>query len=298
MPLVLGFALALIAGLALGLEGAGAWGATAALGGFAWAMRQRDAERATLALLALTGAAASAWGDAAARHDAACARQVLRARSWVAQLDADSATVGAFVPARLTVGACSARAALVIASGSAPAGARVVVTGVAKEGDRDLAVREAHLGARLGEDAWVAMRERAAATIDTLFGDDAPMARALLVADMRGLAGDVRLRWADAGIVHMLSISGLHVAILGEAVALLLGVLRVGARVRLGVTLAVLAGYILMLGCPPPAVRSGIMLAASGAGRLLQRPTSPWAPLALGALVPVALDVRTVLDLG
>ncbi len=306
MPLVLAFALSLVAGLLLGLGALGAWGALLATGLLVGCIARtaphactpgKPARRVAF-MLALTGVAACAWGDAAARRDAACALRVQRARTWVATLDADSAVVGSFVQARLAVDACSARAALLVADGAAPAGAIVVVRGRAEASERGLAVREARLGATVGPDAWVAMRARAAASIDSLFGDDAPMARALLVADMRGLAPDVKRRWADAGIVHMLSISGLHVAILGEAIALLLGALRMGPRARLVVTAAVLVGYIVMLGCPPPAVRSGIMLAAGRVGYLLQRPTSPWAPLALGALVPVALDVRTVTDLG
>ena len=306
MPLVVAFALALVAGLLTGLVGSGAWGA--ALAGVALGVSVRRAPphafmpgqpaRLVPFALALVGASASGWGDALARRDAACAARVQRAHSWMAQLDADSAVVGSFVFVRLAAFGCESRSSLLVASGDAPAGAEVVVTGAAELGDRGLAVREAHLGAVVHIDGWAAMRARAAASIDTLFGDDAPMARALLVADMRGLAGDERVRWADAGIVHMLSISGLHVAILGEAIALLLGALRVGPRARVGATVALLGAYILMLGCPPPAVRSGVMLAAGGVGKLLQRPTSPWAPLAPGALVPVAFDVRTVLDLG
>src|SRR5690606_37937003 len=47
-----------------------------------------------------------------------------------------------------------------------------------------------------------------------------------------------------------------------------------------------------------PAVRSAVMLSVGTASRLLQRPTSAWASLALGAGVPLLGDVRTALDLG
>jgi competence protein ComEC len=52
-----------------------------------------------------------------------------------------------------------------------------------------------------------------------------------------------------------------------------------------------------MLGAPPPAVRSAVMLGALSVSKLAQRPTSPWAMLTLGALQPV-FTPRTVLDLG
>jgi competence protein ComEC len=56
--------------------------------------------------------------------------------------------------------------------------------------------------------------------------------------------------------------------------------------------------YVAMIGSPAPAVRSGVMLTVSAASRALQRPTSRWAALAVGAFVPLLLDPRVVLDLG
>ena len=61
------------------------------------------------------------------------------------------------------------------------------------------------------------VRARAAERIERLFGDDAPMAKALLIAEQQDLGVEVRQRYADAGLVHMLSISGLHVAIVAGA---------------------------------------------------------------------------------
>ena len=52
-----------------------------------------------------------------------------------------------------------------------------------------------------------------------------------------------------------------------------------------------------MIGLPAPAVRSGVMLGVRAICRLVQRPTSPWAALALGAAAPLVIPV-TVLDLG
>jgi competence protein ComEC len=306
VPLVLAVALVAVPALALGLLDAGTWAVVAALTGLAWgahaappAWRAPGRPGRVVALaLALVAAAAALAGDATRRRDAGCARLVERGAAWVAALDADGAPPGALVSAVLARDGCRVRATVLVAHGEAPPGARVVLAGTAQPGDRALTVRDARVQAVLDVDPWVALRARTAAAIDSTFGDDAPMARALLVADMRGVDAGVRLRWADAGIVHMLSISGLHVAILGEAVTLLLGALGVGARGRVAGTALVLGAYVAMLGAPPPAVRSALMLAAGGVGRLLQRPTSPWAPLATGALVPLALDPRTVLDLG
>jgi hypothetical protein len=61
--------------------------------------------------------------------------------------------------------------------------------------------------------------------------------------------------------------------------------------------LLVTSVYIVVIGAPAPAVRSAVMLGASAVSRLTQRPTSPWAGLALGAWAP-AVNPRIITDLG
>ncbi|HZK77343.1 MAG TPA: DNA internalization-related competence protein ComEC/Rec2 [Gemmatimonadaceae bacterium] len=142
-----------------------------------------------------------------------------------------------------------------------------------------------------------AARLRASRSIDRLFGRDAPMARALLIADQHEIPPDVRDRYARAGMVHMLSISGLHVAIVAGAVVLLLQLIRVPRAAASIVSVLVTAVYVAVIGAPAPALRSAVMLTMVAASKATQRPTSPWASLAVGALIPLVVP-RTVLDLG
>ncbi len=123
------------------------------------------------------------------------------------------------------------------------------------------------------------------------------MARALLIADQREIPTEMRDRYATAGLVHMLSISGLHVAVIAAAMELLFQVARLSRRAALLSAFASTAVYVAVIGAPAPAVRSAAMLGVAMATRLAQRPTSPWAALAIGAFAPL-LDPRTVLDLG
>ena len=57
------------------------------------------------------------------------------------------------------------------------------------------------------------------------------------------------------------------------------------------------AVYVMVIGAPPPALRSAAMLGVAMASRLAQRPTSPWAAWAIGAFVPLLVP-RTALDVG
>jgi competence protein ComEC len=140
-------------------------------------------------------------------------------------------------------------------------------------------------------------RGRASRSIEIVFGRDAPMAKALLIADQHQIPPEMRDRYARAGIIHMLSISGLHVAIIGNAVLLLLRLARLPHGPAAFGSLVVTAIYVAIIGAPPPALRSAVMLGMGTTSRLLQRPTSPWASWAVGAFVPLAAP-RTVLDLG
>ena len=141
------------------------------------------------------------------------------------------------------------------------------------------------------------MHLSASKSIDRVFGTDAPMAKALLIADQHEIPIEMRDRYARAGMVHMLSISGLHVAIIAGAMLLLLEAMHIPRGIASVIGVVLTAFYVAIIGAPPPAVRSAGMLAMVTASRLTQRPTSPWAALAVGALAPL-LQPRTVLDLG
>ena len=300
VPLILSAAFVWIGGAALGLTGLG--GPGVALAAAVLALAALVAGRApTVAALALVGAAALELGTAHHAADARCAARAAAGGPWEAELLAPAAP-GAFARAVLRPPsgerACRVGAAIAVRSGEAASGALVrVVRAQPSEGDRGLLLAEAAIEVVEGPDALERWRNRVAARLDRLFGPDAPMVRALLIADTRGLDPDLRDRYADAGLVHMLSISGLHVAIVGGALLLVFGALRLGRSAAAVAAVAVTALYVLAIGAPPPAVRSATLFTATQLATLVQRPVSPWGSFALGAVLPLG-DLRTVLDLG
>jgi competence protein ComEC len=188
----------------------------------------------------------------------------------------------------------------------------VIVARDARRADEDCARRAAQshtwtavraktpcaaLIASVDSGALARWRARAGRDIDTLFGPQAPVVRALLIADTRTLPGEVRDRFAAAGLVHLLSISGLHVAIVAEAVLLTLQAGRLPRSLARWAALGVTAVYVAAIGAPPPALRSAAMLGVATCSRTFQRPVSAWASLALGAAIPL-VDPRNVIDLG
>ncbi|HUF65177.1 MAG TPA: DNA internalization-related competence protein ComEC/Rec2 [Gemmatimonadaceae bacterium] len=133
--------------------------------------------------------------------------------------------------------------------------------------------------------------------IDRIFGSDAQIARALLIADQRQMPLEIRDRYATAGLVHMLSISGLHVSIIASSLELLLLALRFRRRLAICLSVALVFGYVAVLDWRAPAFRAAVMYGTVSLARGLQRPVSPWAALAIGGWLPL-IAPRTVLELG
>jgi competence protein ComEC len=252
--------------------------------------------RQRLALLSAISAAAVLIAVAAQAQEARCAAQLAAMREWRADFETDART-GDVARVTLSGGGCVARATLVIASGRADAGERAPLLGRATAGRRGLLVTEAAIGTRATGQLLLRARAAAGRRIDRIFGSDAPMARALVIADMSAIPAEQRDRYSNAGLVHMLSVSGLHVGIVALALELLASVLRLPRTPARVATLLFLVVYVAAIGAPPPAVRAAVMLGVLLVSRLIQRPTSPWAILALGAAAPL-WSPRTALDLG
>jgi len=178
-----------------------------------------------------------------------------------------------------------------------PAGAVVMVQGDALATDRGVRLNVDTVHAVVGREWRRAARGRAGATIDRLFGSRAPLVRALVIADQDGIATSVRDRFADAGLVHMLSVSGMHVAIIASALLTITAALRLPSVLGALVSLALVLAYVIMLGAPAPAVRSAVMLFTVMLSKAWQRPLHDWTALALGATIPTVHPL-VVLDLG
>jgi competence protein ComEC len=177
------------------------------------------------------------------------------------------------------------------------AGDIAAVQGRAMATDRGIRLLVDSAQAPVGRDWLRAARGRAGDTIDRLFGERAPLVRALVIADQDGILPSVRDRFADAGLVHMLSVSGMHVAIIASALLTITAALRLSATVGAIASLTLILAYIAMLGAPAPAVRSAVMLLTVMLSTVWQRPLHEWTALALGAVIPTVQPL-VVLDLG
>lgn len=291
MPLVTALFLSYAAGLWMGFGGFVMPGVLVAAG-FVCAAPLRRA--AAPLLSGLTLALGMLIGRDTGQRDADCAasiRTTSRAKvRLLVPLEPRRSASG------ITVGECGVRIRF-SASAKAEAGSVVTLEGRFARAGGGLSVRRARV-LQIQSPDWLARaRNSVGAHLDRFYEQDGPMARALVIADQHDIARDLRDRFADAGIIHMVSVSGLHVSIIAGALVAMLSAVGASRR-RADVTaLALLAGYIVFIGAPPPAVRSAAMLGLTVLARVVQRPTSPWAIWAVGSGLSL-VEPRVALDLG
>lgn len=124
--------------------------------------------------------------------------------------------------------------------------------------------------------SWLLRRREAALSVIKTYFPDAPyqgLMKALLLNEDDGFDPELRQAYTDTGVIHIVAISGSHIATLFLLVGGLLFWIR-GRRwkwVRYVIGLAVVWSYILLAGAPPSALRSGIMFSFIAAASVLGR---------------------------
>lgn len=127
---------------------------------------------------------------------------------------------------------------------------------------------------------------------------DAGLLGAMLLGSRRGLDERLRDLYQDAGLIHLLAISGLHLSLTGMALYHLLRRIRLGFGASAAVSGALVLAYVYMAGCPISAVRAaamfGLFLLSQVTGRTSDLPTS----LAVTAAAVLIVRGETVYQSG
>lgn len=125
----------------------------------------------------------------------------------------------------------------------------------------------------------------------------AAVGKALLLADRTTLDRDVRRRFVDAGIVHLLAISGLHVGMIAGAIVWVLGLLDRSPRRWIWAAWLVTA-YVGMIGAPPAAVRAALLFWGHAFCRWRDRPGRTADLAGAAAILALSASPLLVTDVG
>jgi competence protein ComEC len=131
-----------------------------------------------------------------------------------------------------------------------------------------------------------------------LYGVRAPMVDALILGKRGGMDRALQDRFAQSGLVHLLSISGFHVGVVTAWIFLLCRLIRMGRVRALLFAAATSVAYVVFLGWPPPAARAAALAVLVAIGRARERRVETNSLLSATCLCVLLLDPWAVLDLG
>jgi len=139
-------------------------------------------------------------------------------------------------------------------------------------------------------------------------GRGGAIAAALVTGDRSSIDPDTNAALRDSGLGHLLSVSGIHMGVVGGLVfAMLLWTLSLIAPIALRFpvkkiaatgALIVLAVYLIVSGSSVPALRAFVMACVAFGAILLDRPAISMRGLALAAVIVTALFPESVLEPG
>lgn len=122
------------------------------------------------------------------------------------------------------------------------------------------------------QSAIAGLRQKVARVIsEAMAPEDAALLTGILFGGYYGIRQEVVHDFAATGLVHILSVSGTHIALVAGVAAWLCGWLKLRRTITAGVAAGFIVIYALFAGLSPPVVRSVVMgliaLAAVGLGR-------------------------------
>ncbi|HEX4352127.1 MAG TPA: hypothetical protein VHZ95_04420, partial [Polyangiales bacterium] len=193
MPLVVYALGAYVVGLYAGFAGSPVFAFAGIVAAIAVGFRRGKFAALGLGVLALAGIGIA---RSAASDDTHCAKRAEAADS-LAIVIADSIAPGGFSRGR--VAECATPIAVSANAGSASAGSTILARGSVLRSQRGLLMQDASISLLAAPPLLPRMRAAAGRAIDRTFRDDAPLVRALLIADRGDLSPEVRDRFAAAG---------------------------------------------------------------------------------------------------
>jgi competence protein ComEC len=127
------------------------------------------------------------------------------------------------------------------------------------------------------------------------------IAGALLLGQKQSLDPELRNAYAQAGVMHILAVSGLHVGILYAVFLFPLKGLQLGKKARkryLLMIVGIIWMYAVLTGLAPSVVRASTMFSLITLGQMRDRKPSTFNVLAFSAILMIAFDPEVIFEVG
>ena len=124
------------------------------------------------------------------------------------------------------------------------------------------------------------------------------LATALVLGQREGIDDSFRDELLATGTAHLLSVSGMHLAILIGAIATVLSLFGVTFTTRFWIILAVSVMYVLVTGCRPPVIRAAILVSILLLAMTLRQRSQPFNTLAIAAIALMLYEPTLLFSTG
>ncbi|MDD7738679.1 MAG: DNA internalization-related competence protein ComEC/Rec2 [Lachnospiraceae bacterium] len=143
------------------------------------------------------------------------------------------------------------------------------------------------------------LREACGRQMEVLLPEkEAGVMQAMLLGDRSALDDQVNAYYQQAGIVHVLSVSGMHLSLLGMGIFHLCGILRLGRKKSAAISGTMMILYGILTGCHTATVRAMIMFCAAMGARIIGRTYDALSALALASTLMLAEQPRLLFSGG
>jgi len=134
------------------------------------------------------------------------------------------------------------------------------------------------------KEAFRQTKERLLAHIGSLFGDRAALFQGIMLGEKRGLDDEFAMSMRLTGIVHILTVSGMHLGLMAQALSALLKRMKLGGPCRFVLLSAFLGAFTGLTGCAAGTVRAMVMALMRELARIRGKAYEPLTALSAAAL--------------
>ncbi len=150
-------------------------------------------------------------------------------------------------------------------------------------------------------DFFIGLREKFASILDTyLKGDENAVAKGLILGDRSSIDSEITRKFGNTGAMHVLAVSGLHVAILVQILTLIFGLFSrwISKNQALILALIIVWIYSALTGLSSSVVRSALMFTVLAGSTLTGRNYNGFNSLALSAVIILVWNPHFLFDIG
>jgi competence protein ComEC len=143
------------------------------------------------------------------------------------------------------------------------------------------------------------VREQLSNTMTQYMGStEAALLRGLVFGERSAIPANVEWSFADTGLVHILSVSGYHVALVGGMIFSCMRMVGLSEYTSAKISMAGIGLYACLVGFSPPVLRSALMAVIVLGATLLHRKKDALNALLAAGVILLLWDPRQLLDIG